>query len=89
MDSTIVRNEDVIWRRIEETIILIGKDGLEIHTLNKTAALIWELCDGANNADEIAASLCERFNVLPVEACVDVRETINKLERMGLLERRG
>jgi hypothetical protein len=88
MASTIVRNADVIWRRIEEKIILIGKDGLEIHTLNKTAALIWELCDGANGDDEITAKLCERFDVLPEEAMVDVRETVSKLEKMGLLERR-
>jgi predicted transcriptional regulator len=89
MKSTIARNEDIIWRKIEDKIVLIGKDGLEIQVLNKTAAHIWELCDGVNSPDEIAACLCEHFDVPPEEANADVREFINKLGRMGLLERRG
>jgi hypothetical protein len=88
MKSTIARNDDIIWRKIEDKIVLIGKDGMAIHTLNKTAGHIWELCDGANSPDEIAVSLCERFDVNPEEAKADVRETISKLEQMGLIERR-
>jgi hypothetical protein len=88
MKSAIVRNEDIIWRKIEDKIVLIGKDGLAIHVLNKTAAHIWDLCDGAHSPDEIAANLCERFDVPPEEANADVREAISKLEGMGLLERR-
>jgi hypothetical protein len=87
MENILVRNQDIIWRRIEEKIVLIGKDGLVIHVLNKTAALIWELCDGSHDDEEIAADLCECFDVLPEEAGVDVRETLNKLVQMGMLER--
>ena len=88
MESLIVRDEDVIWRRIDEKIVLIGKDGLVIHVLNKTAARIWELCDGTNNTDEISADLCELFDVLPEEANADVQETISSFRKMGLIERR-
>jgi len=88
MKSTVARNDDIIWRKIEDKVVLIGKDGMAIHTLNKTAGYIWELCDGTNSPDEIAAKLCERFDVTPEEANVDVRETINKMEEMGLVERR-
>ena len=88
MKSGIERKKDIIWRRIEGKIVLIGKEGMVIHVLNKTAAHIWELCDGAKSADEITASICERFDVTPEEADADVRETISNLEKMGLLERR-
>jgi hypothetical protein len=88
MARTIARNRDIIWRRIEDKVVLIGKEGQVIHVLNKTAACIWELCDGANGADEIAESLCESFDVPPEEAGADVRDIITKLESMGLVERR-
>ena len=88
MKNAIARNEDIVWRKIEGKVVLIGKEGEAIHVLNKTAAHIWELCDGANGPDEIAANLCERFDVLPEEANADVRDTISKFEQMGLLERR-
>ena len=88
MKSTVARNNDIIWRKIEDKVVLVGKEGTEIHTLNKTASHIWELCDGTNSPDEIATSLCERFEVTPEEANTDVRETISKMEQMGLIERR-
>jgi|WetSurMetagenome_2_1015567.scaffolds.fasta_scaffold185657_2 hypothetical protein len=88
MKSTVTRNEDIIWRRIEDKVVLIGKEGATIHTLNRTASHIWDLCDGVNSPNEIAANLCERFDVPAEEAIADVRETINKLEQMGLIEKR-
>jgi hypothetical protein len=88
MKSTVARNDDIIWRKIEDKVVLIGKEGTEIHTLNKTASYVWELCDGANNPDEIAAKLGERFDVTQEEVYADVREIISKMEQMGLIERR-
>ena len=43
-----LQKEEVIWRRIGDTIVVIKEDGLSSHTLNKTASFIWELCDGNN-----------------------------------------
>ena len=87
MESQLVRNEDVVWRRIEDEIVVIGNDGLAVHMLNKTAAYIWEQCDGTKSPDEIAVSLCERFEVTSDEARADVQDTIGKLEGLGLLEK--
>jgi hypothetical protein len=88
MKSTVARNDNIIWRRIEDKVVLIGTEGATIHTLNKTASYIWELCDGVNGPDEIAANLRERFDAPAEEVNRDVRETINKLEHMGLVEKR-
>jgi hypothetical protein len=89
MKNAVARNEDIIWRRIEDKIVLIGKEGMVIHVLNKTAARIWELCDGVNGTDEIAADLCERFDVMPGEASADVQSTLEKFGGMGLLNNSG
>ena len=83
-----IRSEDVIWRKIEDKVVIIGKDGLNTFVLNKTAARMWELCDGTKSPDEIATDICELFDVSPVEASADVRTTIEKFEQMQLLERR-
>jgi hypothetical protein len=89
MKGVLERNKDVIWRRIEDNIVLIGKEGMEIHTLNKTAAKIWELCDGTNGIDQITANICDSYDVTPEEADISVREVIDKMEKMGLIEKKG
>jgi hypothetical protein len=89
MKSPPARIEDIIWRRIEDEIVLIGNDGLVIHVLNKTAAHIWELCDGTNSSDEIVAGICEHFEVTPEEAREDVQDTLTSFEGLCLLRKEG
>jgi len=81
--------DSVIWRHIEDDIVMISEDGLATHVLNKTAAFIWELCDGKNGIDDIVASLRERFDVSEEEAITDVREIIDKLLRLEILKQDG
>ena len=78
MMNRIVQVEGVIWRRIGDDIVVIKDDGLSTHVLNKTAAFIWERCDGQFGVDGIVAQLLERFDVSAEEACADVREIIDK-----------
>lgn len=83
---TITRAEDVIFRRIGDDIVVIKDDGLSTHVLNKTAALIWDTCDGKSGIDEISARLCERFDVSHQEAREDVEETIRELKKLGIIK---
>lgn len=87
MVSRLVQAEDVIWRRIGEEIVVIKDDGLATHVLNKTAAFIWEMCDGGCGIDEITTRLCERFDVSSEEASADVREITEKLMHLGIMNR--
>jgi len=84
--NRMVQAENIIWRRIGDDVVIIKDDGLATHVLNKTAAYIWELCDGNRGIDEIAASLCERYDVSPEEARVDTGETIENLTKAGLIK---
>jgi hypothetical protein len=81
--------EDVIWRRIEDDIVVIKGDGGSTHVLNKTAAFIWERCDGGHGIDEIAAQLCDHFDVSLEDAKADTREVIEKLIQLGIISRIG
>ena len=87
MEGAIVRNKNVVWRTIDDKIVIISAEALATYVLNKTAAYIWELCDGTKDPEGISADLGAHFDVLPEEADSDVRETIKKFEEMGLLER--
>ena len=81
--------DSVIWRRIEDDIVVISEDGLTTHILNKTAAFIWELCDGKNGIDNIVASVLEKFEVPEEEAKADTSEIIGKLLQLGILKQDG
>jgi len=85
MASQITQAEDVIWRRIGDDVIVIKDDGQSIHVLNKTAAFIWEMCDGKCGINEITTLLCERFNVSFEDAYADVKEIIEKLTQTGIM----
>lgn len=80
-----IKQKDVIWRRVGDTIVVIKEDGLSSHILNKTAAFIWELCDGTLDTGEIAERMQERFEVSPELAKSDAEKIINELTRAGIM----
>jgi len=85
-EGRIARAEGVIWREIEDEIVVLKEDGLSVHVLNKTAARIWEMCSGDFGLDEIAANLCERYDVSSEKASADVRNVTAKMVEIGLLK---
>lgn len=80
------QKEELIWRRIGDEIVIITSDGLATHILNKTAARIWELCDGGLDAPKIIERLCEQFDVPDEQARTDVTEVIGQLLNLGLIK---
>lgn len=79
------QKKDVIWRRIGDTIVVIKEDGQSSHTLNKTAAFIWELCDGNKDTDDIADRVHQQFEVSIEDARNDTITLIAELKRAGIL----
>lgn len=86
MGKHIAQTKDVIWRRIGDDIVIIKDGGLSTHVLNKTAAFIWEMCDGKSGVDEIASKICERFEVAYEEAHADVDDLITTLTKANFLK---
>jgi hypothetical protein len=85
MANRITRADDIIWRKIENEIAVLRNDGRTVHILNESAAHIWEMCNGDNGPDEIAASLCIHFDVSAEEARADVYDTIGELEELNIV----
>jgi hypothetical protein len=86
-ESCLKRADNVVYREIDDEIVILKYDKQAVHVLNKTAARIWEMCNGDLAPDEIAAKLCERYDVSPERASNDVRNAIAKMTEMGLLIR--
>ncbi len=86
MISGAARVEDAIWHRIGDRVVVISNDGGATHVLNKTAALIWDICEDGCGIDEIAKQLCARFDVSFEEARADATEIIEKMVQAGIMK---
>jgi len=86
MGKHVAQSKDVIWRRIGDDIVVIKDGGLSTHVLNKTAAFIWEACDGKSGIDEIASKICERFEVAYDEAHSDVNNIVKVLTKASIVK---
>jgi len=85
MTNNALKVDELIWRRIGDEIVIITPDGLATHILNKTAACVWELCDGQHGMPEMANDICQRFEVSNEQARADVDEVVGQLLGLGLV----
>jgi hypothetical protein len=77
---------EAIWRQIGDEVVILMDDGLSTHVLNKTAACIWEACDGVTEMDDIVSNMCQRFDVEKEQALEDTEELVEKLIKAGVLK---
>lgn len=81
------RNEDFVFRKIEnETILVPIKDNVgdmgSIYNLNEVGAFVWEHLDGKNRLLDIQNMLSEEFEVSPKEAKADLCEFVGQLREI-------
>ena len=66
--------------------ILHNEDGDEIHVLNATAALIWELCDGEHTRAEMEKALREEYAIADgMDVSADIERTLAVFRSKNLL----
>lgn len=56
-----------------------------IVAVNKSAAALWELCDGGTTLEEMVLAICELSSIPPERARADVERTLVELEGAGLV----
>jgi len=52
--NPVARKGDIFAENLPEEVILYDKTNNKVHCLNKTAAAIWESCDGTRTVDDLA-----------------------------------
>jgi len=83
---------DLVLRKVGDDYIMVDPsqgmvDLSKVHTLNETAAWLWEQLTGKEvNVEHVAALLCERYDVSPEQAAADAEALVQEFEKAGLLE---
>jgi hypothetical protein len=72
MSEVLARVDGLDINEVPDGYVIYQASADRVHYLNKTAAMIFELCDGERGADDIVARLDQIFEVKndEIEACV-------------------
>ncbi|MBE0410621.1 MAG: PqqD family protein [Anaerolineales bacterium] len=83
---TFTKNPEVSSKATEAELILYDASMEAVHILNRTAYLIWELCDGMHSISDIERAMRERFSVdNEYDLLRDIDLAIHQLLSKGLL----
>jgi hypothetical protein len=86
MIDTPQRSQSIVQRDLGTEAMLYDPKGDRVVRLNRTARRIWEMCNGQNSLDTIAARLQHEFASDPgVDLRADVAETVARFAASGLL----
>jgi hypothetical protein len=84
LSRPVVRS-DVQFRELDDGGVVYDTSSERIHTLNVTAAYIWNCCDGTRTPSDIASELHQQTKI-PLETAIrDVSEAITYFRNEGLL----
>ena len=79
------RNDSIVERIITDEIILYNATNHNIHSLNKTAGILWNLCDGKASIDEMIKYLLETYNGDKKVIENDVLKTLEEMNNNNLI----
>lgn len=83
------RRSNLITQTLQDEVVILDRDGGNVHQLNVTASYIWEQCDGRTSPETIAERLAGAFGHPPGEVLGDVMRTLDSLRALSLLEPDG
>lgn len=84
--------QDLVLRKVGDDYIMVDPgegmvDLSKVHTLNETAAWLWENLTGKDvTVEQVADLLCERYEVTSEKATSDAIALIQEFEAAGLFE---
>jgi hypothetical protein len=82
--NPLARKGDIFAENLPEEVVLYDKTNHKVHCLNKTAAAIWESCDGTRTVDDLAQIIEAKFGAPSDRKLVLL--ALEELEKAGLLE---
>ena len=81
-----LRRAGLLTRVVDDEVVILNREGGQVHRLNVTASCIWDQCDGVTPPEAIAGRLAAEFGREPHDVAADVATTLDELRRLGLLE---
>jgi hypothetical protein len=77
------RRDELLIQEVGDELVVYDEQRHQAHSLNRTAALVWRLCDGQTTVEELTSLLQYKFGLQADEELVWL--TLNRLERANLL----
>lgn len=81
-----MRMSDVRTQAVGGETVVLDERGGHIHQLNYVASFIWRACDGKTSVKDIIRMLTQEFDVQEAAAAGDVKDTVERLQELGLIE---
>ena len=80
------RTKNIESAPLKDELLLLDGEGKKFFVMNPTAAFLWERLDEPADEKTLAESLQNAFSgVSPELALADVRQTLGKMQDLGLL----
>jgi hypothetical protein len=76
---------DVVWRRLDDDVVLVQLRTNRIYSLSTTAARAWELLSEGLGRSEVERSLLEEYDVAPDELAQSLDELLKELSEARLV----
>lgn len=84
------KNPEVFTKETDEKLVLYDAGMEAVHILNRTAYLIWELCDGQHTISDIEEIMRDRFSIdHEYDLMNDIDQAVQQLLVKGLLVERN
>ena len=81
-----VRRPDIVRKRVDEEVLLFDTQSQQAHFINQTAELIWDLCDGKHNEEDIAKEISSKYDMDMGRVLGDVRILLSEFEEKQLFQ---
>lgn len=73
-------------RTIEGETVVLNRETDQIHTLNPTASLIWEMLEKQSDMDAIIEKLTSSYSISADTAATDLNKMLQELIQLRLIE---
>ena len=80
------RNKSVITQKVEGETILQNTDTGTIHLLNTTSSIIWDMCDGEHDQNDITSYFIQKYpSINPAEIINDIDFILQQFQEAELI----
>lgn len=86
LDDTPRRRDDLASVELDGETVMYDERTGELHTLNRTATVVWGCLDGSTTLRQLVEDIAQAFAVEPAAVAGDLMELVRSLGRQGLLE---
>ena len=85
MKSTYTLNPDVVFKRLEDRMVLVDLKSNQIFELNSTGARVWELLQEGVSVDTLIDRLKAEFEADPATLRTEIESLLSDLISEGLI----